>query len=165
MMEVRKLGEVRIIPLDWIDVDQSRERHRAALDNMVDHLESTRLKDPITVTPHEDRGDTERFQLLLGEENLRAYRFLGETHIPARVVRFRNDDELIMFLTESVSRERRTPLKTIAAFEAVRDIGFGPKEIAKATGLSESYVEDMLTLLHEFEEQFHIIDTGAVHDR
>ena len=165
MTEKRRLGEIRTIPLDRIETLNHRERHITALDEMVSNIKTTRIKEPITVRSHQEGGDAERFQLLIGEGNLNAYMYLGETHIPARVVKFKDDDELIMFLSESLPRKKRNPLKTVAAFEAVRDLGYGPREIAEATGLRESYTQDMLTLLEQFEERFHLIETGALNDR
>jgi len=157
--------EIRMIPLAQIDDLSSHECHKPIRDKIAGATGATRLREPIAVTPYKDNDGSERFQLLFGEGKLHAFRLLGETHIPARVVAFRDDDDLKRFLTEQIAHEERNPLKTIAAFEAVRDIGYGPRDLAEATGMTETYAQAMFTLLEQFEERFHLIEAERFHEK
>jgi len=77
-------SEVRMIPVDRIDVLNPRDRNKRVFDEIVGNIKAIGLKKPITVTPRAGDDGTERFLLVCGEGRLNAFRSLGEAMIPAR---------------------------------------------------------------------------------
>lgn len=86
MTEKMEPGEMRMIPIDLIDVLNPRERNKGVFDEIVGNIRAIGLKKPITVTPRPGPDGTERFLLICGEGRMKAFRSLGEKTIPALVV-------------------------------------------------------------------------------
>jgi ParB family chromosome partitioning protein len=144
-------AEVRMIPVDSIDVLNPRERNSQKFDEIVGNIRAIGLKKPITVTPrHRPNGD-ERFLLVCGEGRLKAFRILGQPSIPALVVEVCDEDALIMSLTENIARRQYRSLELLVGIEELRVKGYSAKQIATKTGLSMKYVQGMLTLLQHSE--------------
>ena len=122
------------------------------------------IKKPISVAIRTGADKIERYLLVNGEGRLQTVKSLGKTHIPAIIVEVTDDEAYLMRLTESTPREKYSPLKVTAILESLRDKGFGTQKIAIETGLSVSFIEDMLTLLERFEEQFNLIEMGGTDD-
>lgn len=78
-------GEIRMIPIDQIEVINPRERNSRAFEEIVGNIKAIGLKKPITVTPRAGTNGAEKYLLVCGEGRLKAFRSLGETTIPAMV--------------------------------------------------------------------------------
>ncbi len=162
-MEIKRTGEIRMIPIDRVDVLNPRERNHRIFDEVVGNIKAIGLKKPITVTPRKGPDDSERYLLVCGEGRLKAFKSLGETKIPALVVEVSDDDAFIMSLAENIARLKRRPLEILAGIEQLRDKGYSPKDIAEKTGLTSSYVYGILTLLQQGEERLLIaVEKGRV---
>ena len=88
--------ELRMIPIERIDVLNSRERNQAIFAEIVENISAIGLKKPITVTVRAGDDGAERYLLICGEGRLKAFRALGETRIPALVVVASHEDAVIM---------------------------------------------------------------------
>lgn len=156
-------GEIRMIPVDRVDVLNPRERNEKIFDEVVGNIKSIGLKKPITVTPRKAEDNSERYLLVCGEGRLKAFKFLGEKNIPALVIEVSDDDAFIMSLAENIARVKRRPLEILAGIEQLRDKGYSPKDIADKTGLASSYVNGILTLLQHGEERLIIaVEQGRI---
>ena len=163
MIEKLEVGEMRMVPIDRIDVLNPRERNKAAFDEIVGNIKAIGLKKPITVTPRPGPDGTERFLLVCGEGRMKAFRSLGEQSIPALVVTVSDENAFIMSLSENVARRQHRPLELLAGIEQLRDQGYDKKAIAKKTGLSYEYVNGMLLLLKNGEERLLVaVQTGRI---
>src|SRR5690348_17291908 len=100
------LPELRMIPLDRIDVLNPRERNQRKFDLIVDNIGAVGLKKPVTVTPRPGQDGAERYLLICGEGRFKAFQRLGETSIPALVVNVSDEDAFVMSLAENVARRR-----------------------------------------------------------
>jgi len=145
--------EIRMIPVDRIDVLNPRERNNKVFANIVANIKTIGLKKPITVTPRVGVDGHERFLLVCGEGRLKAFRSLGEATIPALVVEVNDEDAFIMSLAENVARRQQRPLELLASIEVLRDQGYDKKAIADKTGLGADYVHGILLLLERGEER------------
>ncbi len=67
MSPTRTPGEIRMIPIDAVDVLNPRERNDKAFDEIVGNIKRIGLKKPITVTPRRRADSTEYFLLVCGE--------------------------------------------------------------------------------------------------
>jgi len=158
-----EVGEMRMVPIDRIDVLNPRERNKAAFDEIVGNIKAIGLKKPITVTPRPGPDGSERFLLVCGEGRMKAFRSLGEQSIPALVVTVSDENAFIMSLSENVARRLHRPLELLAGIEQLRDQGYDKKTIAKKTGLSAEYVNGLLLLLKNGEERLLVaVQTGRI---
>lgn len=163
MTTQNKPSEILMIAIDQIDILNTRERNVKIFEEVVENIKSIGLKKPITVTPRKGTDKTERYLLICGEGRLKAFKVLGETHIPAIVVDVSDDEAFIMSLAENIARVKRRPLEILAGIEQLHKKGYGANEIAEKTGLVVSYVQGILTLLEQGEERLLVaVESGRV---
>ena len=144
--------ELRVIPLECIEVLNPRERNSRVFEQIVSNIQSIGLKKPIIVTPRPG-GNREHYLLICGEGRLKAFKKLGHKEIPAMVMNVDDESAFIMSLTENIARRKFSPLELLAGIEQLRDQGYDKKSIAQKTGLSQEYVNGILQLLQNGEQR------------
>lgn len=163
MTEKMEPGEMRMIPIDRIDVLNPRERNKGVFEEIVGNIKAIGLKKPITVTPRAGPDGTERYLLIYGEGRMKAFRSLGEKTIPALVVTVSDENAYIMSLAENIARRQYRPLELLAGIEQLRDQGYDKKVIAQKTGLTAEYVQGILLLLKNGEERLLVaVEKGRI---
>lgn len=163
MTEKMAPGEMRMIPIDLIDVLNPRERNKGVFDEIVGNIQAIGLKKPITVTPRPGPDGIERYLLICGEGRMKAFRSLGEKTIPALVVTVSDENAYIMSLAENIARRQYRPLELLAGIEQLRDQGYDKKIIAQKTGLTAEYVQGILLLLKNGEERLLVaVEKGRI---
>jgi ParB family transcriptional regulator, chromosome partitioning protein len=115
--------EVRMVPIDQIEVINPRERNARAFEEIVGNIKAIGLKKPIVVTPRATANGIERYLLVCGEGRLKAFRTLGESNIPALVVSVSDEDAFIMSLTENIARRQYRPLELLTGIRDLQDRG------------------------------------------
>jgi ParB family chromosome partitioning protein len=145
--------ELRMIPMDRIDVLNTRERNQQTFAEIVDSIQAIGLKKPITVTTRSGADGAERYLLVCGEGRFKAYRTLGETTIPALIVDASDEDSFIISLVENIARRQHSPLELLAGITDLQKKGYSIKLIAQKTGLSGQYVQDILAMVAQGEER------------
>lgn len=146
-------SEVHLIPIDQIEVLNSRERNPKIFEDIVANIKAIGLKKPITVTRRTRSNGEPHYLLVCGEGRLNAFRLLGETRIPALIQQVDNEDAFIMSLAENIARRQYRPLEILADIESMRQRGYTTEVIEKKTGLSSQYVHDITFLLERGEER------------
>ncbi len=163
MSEKMEPGDLRMIPIDRIDVLNPRERNKEVFDDIVGNIKAIGLKKPITVTPRAGPDGSERYLLVCGEGRMKAFRSLGEQSIPALVVTVSDENAYIMSLAENIARRQYRPLELLAGIEQLRDQGYDKKTIAQKTGLTVEYVQGILILLKNGEERLLVaVEKGRI---
>ncbi|SOY40335.1 ParB-like partition proteins [Cupriavidus phytorum] len=163
MSTTQKASEIRMIPIDQIEVINPRERNSRVFDEIVGNIKAIGLKKPITVTPRAASNGAEKYLLVCGEGRLKAFRSLGETTIPAMVVHVSDEDAFIMSLAENIARRQCRPLELLAGIRQLQERGYAPKAIAEKTGLTQAYVQGILVLLQHGEERLLIaVEKGKI---
>ncbi|MDR6495528.1 ParB family chromosome partitioning protein [Paraburkholderia terricola] len=163
MNQQQQAGEVRMIPIDQIEVINPRERNNRVFNEIVGNIRAIGLKKPIKVTPRATADGVEKYLLVCGEGRLKAFRSLGETTIPAMVVNVSDEDAFIMSLAENIARRQCRPLELLAGIRQLQEQGYTSKVIAEKTGLTQSYVQGILMLLHHGEERLVIaVEKGRI---
>ena len=155
---------VTMVPIDKIEILNSRDRNMKVFEEIVENIRTIGLKKPITVTerPSENEDDPS-YLLVCGEGRLNAFRMLGETHIPALVIDVNDEDAFIMSLAENIARRGYRPLEILADIEVLRDRGYSADTIIEKTGLSAKYVKDIVFLLEKGEERLiEGVQRGAI---
>ena len=155
--------ELRMIPVDRIEVLNARERNTRVYDTIVGNIQTIGLKKPITVTARPGPDGAERYILVCGEGRLKAFQSLGEPRIPAQVIEVDDDDAFIMSLTENIARRHCRPLELLAGIASLNEKGCSEREIARKTGLTVTYVHGIVTLLARGEERLLVaVQKGRV---
>lgn len=158
----RSAEEVRLIPIDRIEVLNHRERNTKIFDEITGNIQAIGLKKPITVTPRPG-PDGDRYLLVCGEGRLKAFKALGEEQIPARVVSVTDEDAFIMSLAENIARRQCRPLEILAGIKALQDRGYDRNAIVAKTGLTLVYVDGILALLEQGEERLVVaVEKGSI---
>ena len=156
MAKIELAGEIRIIPIEKIDVLNTRERNSRVFEEVVNNIKTLGLKKPITVTPRKGKDDEDRYLLICGEGRLKAFKALDATTIPARVITVSDEQAFIMSLVENIARSKRDALDMVREIARLRDKGYNQKEIGEKVELGTSYVSGVLTLLQKGEEKLLI---------
>jgi ParB family chromosome partitioning protein len=163
MSDTPRVPEIRMIPLDRVDVLNPRERNQRKFDEIIANIGQVGLKKPITVTPRPGQDGAERYTLVCGEGRLKAFMQLGETRIPALVVNVSDEDAFVMSLAENLARRRHQPLELLSGITQLREKGYNAKEIAKKTGLHDGYVRAILELSEKGEERLMVaVSAGKI---
>jgi ParB family chromosome partitioning protein len=144
---------VTLIPIERIEVLNSRDRNAKVFEEIVENIQDIGLKKPITVTEREGLDSEPEYLLVCGEGRLNAFRILGETHIPALIVDVSDEDAFIMSLAENIARKGHRPLEILADIELLLTRNTGIDDIVAKTGLSQKYVRDIVFLLEKGEER------------
>lgn len=142
---------VVMVPIDRIEILNSRERNEKVFSEIVTNIRDIGLKKPITVTQREDDDGNLKYLLVCGEGRLNAFSLLGEEHIPALVINVSDEDAFIMSLAENIARRGYRPLEILADIEGLRKRGNSADDITTKTGLSAKYVKDIVFLLDQGE--------------
>lgn len=158
-MSEQAIPQLSPIAVNDIDVLNPRERNQRIFDTIIANIQDIGLKKPVTVTPRQQENGALRYLLICGEGRLKAFRQLGETHIPALVVEVDDEDAFIMSLSENIARRQSTGLQSLAGIDHLRQQGDSAGVIAAKTGLAERYVSEILFLLNSGEER--LIDAVA----
>ena len=144
---------VTLIPIERIEVLNSRDRNAKVFEEIVENIQDIGLKKPITVTEREGLDSEAKYLLVCGEGRLNAFRILGETHIPALIVNVSDEDAFIMSLAENIARKGHRPLEILADIELLLTRNTSIEDIVAKTGLSQKYVRDIVFLLEKGEER------------
>lgn len=156
-------GSIQMISIDRIEILNHRERNSKNFDEIRENIQAIGLKKPITVTSRTDEKGGQRYLLVCGEGRLKAFKALGQTSIPARVIKVSDEDAFIMSLAENIARRRCRPLEIFAGIKTLHDRGYDKKSIAKKIGLTPEYVGGILTLLQHGEERLLVaIQLGSI---
>jgi ParB family transcriptional regulator, chromosome partitioning protein len=145
--------EIRSIPIDSVRIVNPRVRSQKVFAGIVESIATVGLKRPITVAEARSEGEEQRYDLICGQGRLEAFRALGETEIPALIVRASETDLYLMSLVENLARRKHSNRDLLAAVRALEDRGYGPVDIARKTGLDPGYISGIVQLLKAGEER------------
>jgi len=148
---MKRKYDIQTIPIDKITVINSRDRSEKSFQAVKGNIESVGLKKPVTVRPSDD-GDG--YDLVCGEGRLKSFIALGQDSIPA-IVRhdLSKEDAYVMSLVENMARRQHTAMDLMKGIDLLKSQGYGVVEISRKTGLTDSYVSGILSLLNKGEER------------
>src|SRR5687768_543711 len=143
----RQDDAIHLIPLERITVINPRSRGKAKFKQLVANIGSLGLKRPITVAPKSQSNGTTEYFLICGQGRYEAYQALGQSEIPALIVAASKEDMMLMSLIENLARRQFTTVELLKEIKALKDRGYGFKEISAKTDLDLSYVKGIIRLL------------------
>jgi ParB family chromosome partitioning protein len=155
--------KVRMIPVDHINVLNPRQRGKKKFSQIVGNISKLGLKKPITVTHAGGSNGDARYDLVCGQGRLEAFIALGQTEIPALIVKAPKEDLLLMGLAENLARRKHSTIELVREIGLLKDRGYNHSEIARKTDLHIAYVRAILQLLAKGEERLlQAIDKGQL---
>ena len=143
---------VQFIPIDQINIVNTRSRASSKFQQIVSSIKKIGLKKPITVSSASGQYGPGQYDLVCGEGRLLAYRSLGEEVIPARVQSLSTEDLLLMSLVENMARRQARSSELLEEIASLKKRGYKIPEIAAKTDLHPRYVTGVLRLLTHGEK-------------
>lgn len=150
-LESNSNAPVSMIPIEHIEILNPRDRNEKVFAEIVESIRTVGLKKPITVTRISNRNRP--YQLICGEGRIQAFKQLGATEIPARIIDVNKEEALIMSLVENIARRQHRAMEFLSCIERLSDLGYDKHAISKKTGLVPEYIQGILTLLKNGEER------------
>jgi len=127
-------------------VQPRTEFDREALDELVASIREVGVLQPVVVRPIP--GQTDKYELIMGERRLRATKELGLDTIPAVVKDTADEDMLRDALLENLHRSQLNPLEEASAYQQLlADFGITQEELASRIGRSRPQITNTLRLL------------------
>ncbi len=122
------------------------EFDRDALDELVASIREVGVLQPIVVRPVP--GQSDKYELIMGERRLRATKELGLATIPAVIKDTPDEDMLRDALLENLHRSDLNPLEEASAYQQLlADFGITQEELAGRIGRSRPQITNTLRLL------------------
>lgn len=150
-LESNTNAPVSMIPIEHIEILNPRDRNEKVFAEIVESIRTVGLKKPISVTRISNRNRP--YQLICGEGRIQAFKQLGATEIPARIIDVNKEEALIMSLVENIARRQHRAMEFLSCIERLSDLGYDKHAISKKTGLVPEYIQGILTLLKNGEER------------
>lgn len=137
------------IDVDLIDANPRQPRtffDEDQLSELVHSIREIGVLQPVVV--RQKPGDSERFELIMGERRLRATKDAGLSAIPA-IIRYVDDTDLLRdALLENLHRAELNPLEEAAAYgQLLEDFGCTQEELSERIGRSRPQISNTLRLL------------------
>jgi ParB family transcriptional regulator, chromosome partitioning protein len=142
---------ITLIPVEEINVVNTRMRGQAKFKEIVASIAKLGLKKPITVTPASGRYGSGKFDLVCGEGRVLAFRVLDLKMIPARIQNFTPEEVFLMSLVENMARRHARAPELLGEIAAMKERGYTVAQIAAKTDLTNQYVTGVLRLLSHGE--------------
>lgn len=122
------------------------EFDRGALDELVASIREVGVLQPVVVRPLS--GQTDKYELIMGERRLRATKELGLDSIPAVVKETADEDMLRDALLENLHRSQLNPLEEASAYQQLlADFGITQEQLATRIGRSRPQITNTIRLL------------------
>lgn len=144
--------EVRLIPIERIEILNPRERNQKTFREIVASIQALGLKKPITVT-RRGEGEEDRFVLVCGQGRVEAFKALGQTLIPALIIEASDEEAFVISLVENIARRHAPPAEQLESIRALQQRGYDIATISRKTALDPTWVRGILTLLNNGEER------------
>ena len=124
--------DYRMVPLDKIQVVNSRTREKKQFEENVRSIDQMGLYKPILVNKRNLKASG-MYELICGEGRLLAHMQLGKTHIKADVWDVDEDQAHLMTLGENIARTPPQTIEFARALKEMHDYGMGWDELSAIT--------------------------------
>lgn len=127
-------------------VQPRTEFDQDALEELIASIREVGVLQPVVVRPL--AGQTDKYELIMGERRLRATKELGLANIPAIVKDTADDAMLRDALLENLHRSQLNPLEEASAYQQLlADFGITQEELATRIGRSRPQITNTIRLL------------------
>ncbi len=162
-MSSKRENTVELIPIEQINVVNSRTRGKPKFKQIVANISRLGLKKPITVARRKSRNGQAQYDLVCGQGRLEAFKALGQTQIPAIVTEASREELMLTSLAENLARRTFTSFELVKEIGALKDRGYNYTEIGRKTDLTIEYVRGIVRLLKQGEERLlQAVEKGQI---
>lgn len=127
-------------------VQPRTEFDQEALEELIASIREVGVLQPVVVRPL--AGQTDKYELIMGERRLRATKELGLANIPAIIKDTADDAMLRDALLENLHRSQLNPLEEASAYQQLlADFGITQDELATRIGRSRPQITNTIRLL------------------
>lgn len=120
-----------------------REMDPKHVEELAQSIQAEGLLQPIVV-----RAKGQQFELIAGERRLRAFQFLKQTHVPARVIEASDASSATLALIENLQRENLNPIDEALGYASLlRDFDLTQEAVAERVGKGRASIANALRLL------------------
>jgi ParB family chromosome partitioning protein len=147
-MEIEKVDEVNIVPIDRITTDPNQPRkyfNEEKVMLMAGSIAEKGLIQPILIRPIENPDYD--YMIVHGEMRFRGTKSLGNKTIKAIVRNFNEKEVRDLQLLENIHRSDLSDIELAWEFQSRVELGETHEQIAKLVGKDRSYVTQRLSLL------------------
>jgi len=144
--------DYRMVPVDKIQVVNSRTREKKQFAENVRSIDEVGLYKPILVNKRNLKA-TGMYELICGEGRLLAHKQLGKTHIKADVWDVDEEQAHLMTLGENIARTPPQTIEFARALKEMHDYGMGWDKLSAITGKCQAYIQDYVRLVEQGEER------------
>jgi ParB family transcriptional regulator, chromosome partitioning protein len=156
-------SSVPAIPISEITIANPRPRSKYIFDQIVTSISAVGLKTPITVSMRERHADGTQYDLVCGQGRLEVFLVLGQTTIPAIVIKASREDQYLMSLIENIARGPPSHLGLLKETRSLSERGYSIDEIAVKLGLGSRYIGTIVMLLGNGEtELIQQVESGKI---
>lgn len=141
------------IPIEKINILNPRERNRKIANEIKKNIEDVGLKRPITVSRRLDFTDGKEYDLVCGQGRLEAYIANNQTEIPAIVIDADEEEIPDYEPCRKLARRNYSPTELLQGIKQLKDKGYSCAEIARKTGFTAEYINQISRLLFRGEER------------
>lgn len=151
---VRSIKERRFahIPIDKIEVVNSRQRDEERFKEMVRSISDLGLNKPVCLN-ESSLKKTGLYTLVNGEGRVLACRQLGKTHIDAEIIDADDETALLMGLAENLTRAKKNVIDFARRILQMHERGMSYSELARITGKSVTTMSSYISLMQKGEER------------
>ncbi len=154
---------VPAIAICEINIANPRPRSKYIFDQIVASISTVGLKTPITVSKRDMHPDGTQYDLVCGQGRLEAFLALGQTRIPAIIIKASREDQYLMSLIENIARRPPSHLGLLKETKSLRERGYSVDEIAIKLGLGSRYISTVVMLLDHGETQLiRLVEGGRI---
>jgi ParB family chromosome partitioning protein len=141
-----------MIPLDKIEVINSRDRDQEKFEENVRSIDHVGLLKPVLVN-EKFLKRTGKYELVYGEGRCIAHKRLGKSKIIAEVFNCDRKEAYLISLVENITRVPPGTMWYAREMKRMHDAGMTYKQISWVVSKSESYVADYIGLVEKGEER------------
>jgi ParB family chromosome partitioning protein len=156
-------SKIEQIEIDRIHVLNPRVRNQKVFQEISANIVDVGMKRPITVTPSRAGVAGREYDLVCGQGRMEAFKAAGMRKIWALIIDADEEQALIMSLVENLARRQHRPVDLLQGIEVLSKQGYGTMTIAKKTGLTATYVSEVLNLMEKGEERLiNAVENGTI---
>jgi ParB family chromosome partitioning protein len=144
--------EIIDIPINKIVIANPRSRNRKKWAEIVASISAVGLKRPVTVSRRDGpTSDGKQFNLVCGQGRIEALVQLGETTVPAVIVKVSREDQILMSLVENLARKQSSHRDILREVQVLLGRSYTCEQIAQKLGIDRAVIFGIVHLIERGE--------------
>lgn len=163
--KLQQVNKVVLVPLDQLVSNRAQPRttfEEKGIEELAVSIRQSGLLQPVTVRRRKDG----RYELIAGERRTKAFRYLGETAIPAIIEDMADEESALFAILENVQRKDLNYFEEAAGLSALLEqTGMTQQKLSAKLGRSQSAIANKIRLLGLSPECRRLLVQGDLTER